>query len=360
MFSGLSDADRMLYNQFMTDPRFFKELHSFEDADQSLVINEITGDVGVLKKLSHYSEEVYDELSKLKSCHIPKIYCHGRFEDYAGGGYIVIEEHISGTTLEDYLLNNKPSFKERMRIFNEIADGLIELHGLRKPVIHRDIKMSNIMITSQGNVVIVDFDAAKIADPKQSRDTTLIGTEGYAAPEQYGFGPSDQRTDIYAFGKLVEKMFPDSPKMQKIAGHATNMDPKHRFQTVKAMKNYNVDLKHSILPPPGFRTGNIGKAVFSLVVYAYFIYFVITFGAPDTTPLFNIIYKILLVMIFLIELDLFCDWVHIFSKLPFVLHHKLPVRILAKIVWGVLLAFTVTIVFLISMVQLIYPFTDGN
>ena len=87
----------------MTDPSFFKELHSYEDSDQSLVINEITGDIGVLKRLSHYSEEVYDELSSLNSSHFPKILCHGRFEGFYDGGYIVIEEHINGTTLEDYL-----------------------------------------------------------------------------------------------------------------------------------------------------------------------------------------------------------------------------------------------------------------
>ncbi len=334
------------------DPAFFKELHSFDGDEHTLVINEITGDVGVLKRLSYFNEEVYDELASLDSKHIPKILCHGRFENYCNGDYIVIEEHISGVTLEEYLEKNKPSKKERMKFFREISDALIELHGLPKPVIHRDIKASNIMITGQGCAVLVDFDAAKIANPDESQDTTLIGTQGYAAPEQYGFGASDERTDIYAFGKLIEKMFPDSRRMRAIAKRATAMDPKFRFQSVKAMKYSVVDLKHSIFPMPGFRTGNIGKAVFACVVYAYVLYQIVTFGDPDSPSYVNIVNRFILAIIFLCELDLFTDWVHIMSRLPFVLHPKRVVRVFAKILWGIVLAISLVFVlaFLVALV----------
>ena len=318
------------------DPTFFKELHSYEGAGQSLVINEITGDVGVLKRLEHYNEEVYDELAGLKSRHLPKILCHGRFENFCDGKYIVIEEHISGVTLEEYLMTNKPSVKERMKLFREVADALIELHNLPKPVIHRDVKASNIMITNQGSAVLTDFDAAKIKNPEEARDTTLLGTEGYAAPEQYGFGPSDERTDIYAFSKLLEKMFPDSPKMQKMAKRATALDPKYRFNSVRDMRYSNIDLKHSFFPPPGFRTGNVAKAVLACICYAYFASCLIRFGLDTETPLYvKLILQFFAILLFICELDLFFDWIHIMTKLPFVLHPKKAIRILAKIFWAI-------------------------
>ena len=329
-----------------------------DGAGHTLVINELTGDVGVLKKLTYYNEEVYDELASLQSKHLPKILCHGRFENFCGGEYIVIEEHLSGVTLEEYLEKNKPSKKERMKFFREISDALIELHSLPKPVIHRDIKASNILITGQGSAVLIDFDAAKIAKPDESRDTTLIGTQGYAAPEQYGFGASDERTDIYAFGKLIEKMFPDSARMKKIAKRAAAMDPKFRFQTVKAMKYSVVDLKHSILPPPGFRTGNVGKAVFACVGYAYYLSLLIRVNL-DNGPLYiNIANRIFITAIFLFELDLFCDWVHIASNLPFVLHPKRAVRILAKIGWTLVIVPVLVLLLAVLMALAMYPFVQ--
>ena len=320
------------------DPSFFKELHSLDGADHTLVINELTGDVGVLKRLTHYDEEVYEELSLLKSKHLPKILCHGRFENFCNGDYIVIEEHISGVILEEYLENNKPPLKERLKFFREIADALIELHGLPKPVIHRDIKASNILITGQGSAVLIDFDAAKIAKPGEAQDTTLIGTQGYAAPEQYGFGSSDERTDIYAFGKLIEKMFPDSPKMKKMAIRATAMDPKFRFKSVKDMKYSNVDIKHSLFPPPGFRTGNVGKAILACIGYTYFFSSILTFGDPESPLYVNILLKFWLAMTIFFELDLFLDWIHLMNKLPLVIHPRKSVRILAKIMWSLLIA----------------------
>ncbi|MBO4580613.1 MAG: protein kinase [Clostridiales bacterium] len=320
----------------MTDPSFFKELHSYEDSDQSLVINEITGDIGVLKRLSHYSEEVYDELSSLNSSHFPKILCHGRFEGFYDGGYIVIEEHINGTTLEDYLEDKKPSLKERMRIYNEIADALNEIHSLPKPVIHRDIKASNIMVTNRGGIVIIDFDAAKIANPAESRDTTLIGTQGYAAPEQYGFAPSDERTDIYAFGKLIEKMFPDSPKMLRIAKNATRIDPEKRFRNIRAMKNESVDLSHSIFPPPGFRNKKPVRAVIATLVYGYVVFDCFRIGLMNMPLLIKMALLLLYLLTFLAELDLVFDWVHIMSHLPYVSHHRKDIRVTAKIIWAML------------------------
>ena len=329
------------------DPTLFRELHSFEGSDQSLVINEITGDVGVRKILTYYNEEVYDQLASLDSRHFPRILCHGLFD----GNYIVIEEHINGVTLEEHLEKNKPGLKERMRIYNEIADALGELHGLPRPIIHRDIKASNIMITNQGGVVIIDFDAAKIANPAESRDTTLIGTQGYAAPEQYGFASSDERTDIYAFGKLIEKMFPDSPKMQRVAKNATRIDPNSRFRNIKAMKNETVDLKHSFFPPPGFRNKKPVRAIIATLVYGYVIFDCFRIGLMNVPFLIKMALLLLYLLTFLGELDLIFDWIHIMAHLPYVSNHRKDIRVTAKIIWAMLTPVaTFVAVFIFSMI----------
>lgn len=71
------------------------------------------------------------------------------------------------------------------------------LHEQKPIIIHRDIKPSNVMLSADGVIKLIDFDASKDFTPDEKRDTELIGTFNYAAPEQYGFASSDPRTDIY-------------------------------------------------------------------------------------------------------------------------------------------------------------------
>jgi serine/threonine protein kinase len=92
------------------------------------------------------------------------------------------------------------------------------------------------MVTDDGGVIIIDYDAARSPAPGETRDTVLMGTPGSAAPEQYGFGPSDCRTDIYALGVLLRDMFPDDSKIQKIAAQATRIDPTDRYYDVDELR----------------------------------------------------------------------------------------------------------------------------
>lgn len=71
------------------------------------------------------------------------------------------------------------------------------------PIVHRDIKPSNIILTEDGRIVLIDLNAARLDDKNRSHDTQLIGTAGFAAPEQYGFAASSPRADLYAAGILT-------------------------------------------------------------------------------------------------------------------------------------------------------------
>lgn len=114
---------------------------------------------------------------------------------------------------------------------------------MNPPVIHRDIKPSNIIIGKDGTIRLIDFDAASRFTPEKNRDTTLMGTQGYAAPEQYGFCRSGPETDIYALGVLLNEMLTGKLPVEKtvngpfasVVEKATAMDPENRYHSADEM-----------------------------------------------------------------------------------------------------------------------------
>lgn len=221
----------------------YEELTKLDDAkDVWLVRHNETGILYVKKRMQLYNRAIYQ---RLMTCHIPNVpevvLC---VEDETG--LIVVEEYIHGMTLEQQLEQDGVlSETEVAEIMIKLCDTLQLLHGSTPPVIHRDIKPSNIMISSEGTVKLIDFNAAKEFTPGQSEDTRLMGTRKFAAPEQYGFGQSDQRTDIYALGVtmhyLLTKHFPESnlyhgfllPVIEK----CMNIDKERRYPDVLTLKS---------------------------------------------------------------------------------------------------------------------------
>jgi len=139
-----------------------------------------------------------DLLATLDNQHIPKIYDHFS-EDHR---HYLVMEYVEGVTLENMLSSAGGSLDERavIDLTRQILDTLSYLHGLRPAVIYRDLKPSNIMITSDGRIKLVDFGIARNFEP--SRTATMIGTQGYAAPEQYS-GKAERRSDIYGLGAVM-------------------------------------------------------------------------------------------------------------------------------------------------------------
>lgn len=221
-----------------------------------LLCDERTGQRLVRKKISLYSREVYSYLMEADFPGIPKIYdC-----TEAGEELIVLEEYVEGTTLRRYLNENGPfPEKEASRIICELCEILIRLHEGKHPVVGRDLKPENIILTEDLHPVIIDFDSAKFVR-NEKNDTMLLGTPGYAAPEQYGFGASDERTDIYAVGVILNEMLTGCiPMEQTVKGtcgrvirRCTNLDPQARPKTLRSVLGM---LGYKKYLPPGFRTG---------------------------------------------------------------------------------------------------------
>jgi len=152
----------------------------------------------------------------LKHPHLPAFYDSFTDQDH---WYLVVQ-YIDGPTLETYVQqksSKRLALWEALDIGMQICDVLTYLHTRRPPVIFRDIKPDNIMRDANGSVYLVDFGIARHFRPGQRRDTQLLGSPGYAAPEQYGSAQTDERSDIYSLGATLRMLLSgDNPLDDKI------------------------------------------------------------------------------------------------------------------------------------------------
>ncbi len=211
---------------------FYQELYQLPEQNQSLVIDQTTQKVYLKKTLSIWDEQVLRYLKEHENRHVPHIQCY--YEE--GEALILIEEYVQGESLASLLSKAKLSEDDKKEAVIGVLDAVTFLHAADPPIIHRDIKPENIMITESGVVKLVDFDIAKIYHGGKDRDTMLLGTEGNAAPEQYGFAESDTRTDLYAVGVLLQILFSGQSAYEGMIKKAISMDPKDRYQTAEEMK----------------------------------------------------------------------------------------------------------------------------
>lgn len=116
--------------------------------------------------------------------------------------YLIVMEYIEGISLDKVLAERGPQLEsDVVKWGGQLCDVLDYLHRQNPPIIYRDMKPANIMLKPDGNVVLIDFGMAREFKNYSQRDTTYLGTHGYAAPEQYGgFGQTDPRSDVYSLG----------------------------------------------------------------------------------------------------------------------------------------------------------------
>lgn len=143
------------------------------------------------------------EVNILKSLSHPML---PRIADLCEDGqytYIVMD-YIEGETLAEVLkAEGKIGEPRLVEWARQLCDVLIYLHSRNPPVIYRDLKPSNIILDDSGRLHLVDFGTAKSFREEALDDTVYIGTQGYAAPEQFGWGKSDERTDLYNLGMTL-------------------------------------------------------------------------------------------------------------------------------------------------------------
>lgn len=149
---------------------------------------------------------------------------------------IVLEKYIEGETMEDYLARSSVSSSQARRFLYELLQAVSAIHKLG--IIHRDIKPGNILIDRAGHIHLIDFGIARIYRQDKSKDTELLGTVEYAAPEQFGYSQSDFRTDIFSVGMTCRDLNQAIKKnrfLQKIERKCTKMDPRERYPNAETV-----------------------------------------------------------------------------------------------------------------------------
>ena len=122
-----------------------------------------------------------------------------------GGRYYLVMEYVAGETLDDLVKKTAGFLSEDavLRWASQLCDVLSYLHSQSPPVVFRDLKPSNVMVDEGGQVKLIDFGIARFFKPGKQSDTSSMGTAGYSAPEQYGTGQTDARSDIYSLGAVL-------------------------------------------------------------------------------------------------------------------------------------------------------------
>ncbi len=209
-------------------------------------------------------------LSRLKHSNLPA------FTDFftEGTRYFLVMEFIDGNTLEALLEANNGPFSERRVLgwARQLCDVLEYLHGQQPPIIFRDLKPGNIMLTRDGRIKLIDFGIARLFRRTGSQDTQLLGTPGFAPPEQYGSAQTDERSDIYSLAMTLAQLMTDSvndtgfglkdvhfnyphisPPVARVLEKATSLKPEDRYESVTVFRR-------ALLGIGTFRFENGGEA----------------------------------------------------------------------------------------------------
>ena len=229
----------------MIDSNTLIELYTFPSSGFHLCMDPETEHLYIEKLLSVGNPDVYRQLMGLHNIHIPTVYaCEVREQQLC-----ILEDYIPGQTLEEALQARLSAGgplwteAEAASVLLQLCDALTLLHQQTPPIIHRDIKLSNIILGHDGLVHLIDYNAARRSSPDAAQDTELLGTAGYAAPEQFGFRQTDARTDIYALGIVFHYLLTGKHIREgqtqgaaaSVIRTCTMLDPERRYGDVSAL-----------------------------------------------------------------------------------------------------------------------------
>jgi serine/threonine protein kinase len=221
-------------------------------------------------------------LAGLRHEHLPRIYDH--FEE--NERWYLVMDYIEGETLEEHFKKSRDGslpLVMAMRIALQLCEVLDYLHTRQPPIIFRDLKPSNVILTPEGDVFLVDFGIARHFKPGQAKDTIAFGSPGYAAPEQYGKAQTTPRADIYSLGTILHQMLSGAdpslspfhfapltgvdPALGQLVSQMLEIDEKKRpLSIAKVMQTLRYIQEHPAPPVPAPpRAGQLLPAASSLL-----------------------------------------------------------------------------------------------
>lgn len=329
-----------------------------------LVQHQETGKIYVKKILNIYNIDIYQQMKENPIPGTPRI-----IELYEENHQLtVIEHYVSGNSLAEIMECGLLKQDTLYHYILELCRILEKMHSSTPPVVHRDIKPSNIIITEYNHVILLDFNAAKYYTESTSTDTILLGTQGYAAPEQYGSGSSSPRTDIYGLGILMKELAScveqPSPELMEIILKCIRLNPEERFQSVteirKNLENMlNISTTENTAKvslcsylPPGYRSLNFLKMLIATSFYAMLFCLCCTLKFEDVSGIALWIERGFSLLVFLSVIFICFNYLDIQRFFPMCKHQNRLIRYL-----GIFLQCIITVFcLLLLMCIVLYPF----
>lgn len=339
---------------------YYKEIATLSSSSKIQLVQHIESkQIFVKKTLDVFNYSVYATLKEHPVHGIPKIYELIKSDSEL----IVIEDYISGISLEKIIETEGPMPEERViKYVLQLCKIVIGLHESKPSIIHRDIKPTNIIITPTDNVVLIDLDAAK--QPSDSdKDTVLLGTMGYAAPEQFGFGSSGIQTDIYAMGILINTLLRGSFSKQPVSGRlnhiirkCTELNPADRYKDVKELQRvlYQFDSSPDMkiqnwtrFLPPGFRNGNFIHMIIASAYYLFTFWIFKDIHFEHAEGLKETFEKIGTFLMFIAVPFFTCNYLEIHKKIPLCKSDNFAIKLIGIILYNILLVFSIMFITLV-------------
>lgn len=212
--------------------------------------------------------------------------------------FLIVMDYIEGNSLSKAIeTSGAQSQEDVIEWAKQLCDVLGYLHSQNPPIIYRDMKPANVMLKPDGNISLIDFGTAREFKSSSVEDTTCLGTQGYAAPEQYGgHGQTDARTDIYCLGATMYHLItghnPSTPPyemypirqwnpmlssgLEEIITKCTQRNPNDRYQScaelLYALENYEqFDIENK-------KVQNLKWKTFLTSSIAFIVMLVVTIG----------------------------------------------------------------------------------
>lgn len=215
----------------------------------------------IFKQMEADQIPIYKNLQKISNPHIATVLGTTVYQNHL----YAVREYVKGQTLETHLQESGPLTEtEAISLVLQVCDGLKDLH--QKGLVHRDVTPNNIILMPDKQIKLIDFAISRIVKEGSGTDTQILGTQGFAAPEQYGFHQTTNKSDIYAVGVLLNYCLTGSMPNQKTATgplqsiiqKCTQIDDNQRYPSVEDLSKELVALQTGVpvfdnRKLPGFR-----------------------------------------------------------------------------------------------------------
>lgn len=251
---NMTDTEKLFLETYIPDTNLPQSLAqkvhvvsclSSQNERQVHLLRDERGHLSILKTAwgsqAEFLEAEAGSLENLRFSFLPQLYSVFR----ENGRVFLWREYIDGDTLWERVERSGPfDVEQAVEITKRICSLVAQLHGCTPPVIHRDLKPQNLVLTREQNLFLIDMETIHAYREGADYDTFFIGTRRTAAPEQYGYRQTDCRTDVYAIGILFLYLLTGSTDLQRnplldtvpevcreIIGICTKFDPDERYQS---------------------------------------------------------------------------------------------------------------------------------